>query len=191
MLLGFVVASLLAAIIILAVLAAFQTSGCIDSVAMSYVFALRSENLWPCAATQQLNTLSAPSAKLIRQLPILFPWNRTYNTARLNFLLQQQTLPLLIVDVRRECDIVNSIRLAHASNLSLSVRCGGHCNENFSIYNPIVVRLGRRFARVRVNECSGVMTCQVGSRRATCSALSKTRNGPFRWHIVDPPHPMD
>lgn len=125
------------------------------------VFDQTSVDLWPCAAEQQLAALNLDPSRIRRCVPAVFPWEPSYNTLRLNVDLQQQRQPLFIVRPRSGEDISKTICLAKTHNTKVSVRSGGHCNESFSIFNPIVISIGC-LNHIHLDECTGIVTCGGG-----------------------------
>lgn len=148
------------------------------------VFAVTAETLWSCQATSLLAAVNLDSCSIRRRgVPALFPWDSAYNTFRLNVDLQQQRQPLFIVRPRRACDVVRTIGLARRHDLSVSVRSGGHCNEPYSIYNPIVIAISSLSDSVSFDEAAGVLTCDGGMTQGQLfAAVSRiNKRSPRSW----------
>src|ERR1700722_5951485 len=150
----------------------------------SSVFDVTSQDLWPCQASADLRTIGLSPSYVSRRVPTVFPWDPKFNTLRLNVALQQQRLPLFIVRPRCAHDVAAAIRLAQKHALSVSVKSGGHCNEAFSIYNPIVIAISS-LGGTQFNCKTGVLSCGGGITqgqlfRATADVARRTgRNWAF------------
>jgi hypothetical protein len=155
------------------------------SVCPQNVFKMTIRDLWPCAAEQTIQQLGL-WPKCVN-LPAVYPWSPGYNTLRLNAQLQQQRLPLMIIEPRCELDIVRTIRLAQHKSLKLSVRSGGHCNESFSIYNSIVIAL-QKMRHVELDECAGTLTCSAGATQGDVFQVLSTAKRSWAFPLAHRHH---
>jgi len=159
-----------------------------NGVCPGNVFDVTSEDLWPCAAEAELQELKLGPQKVASLVPAVFPWDDKYNTLRLNVDLQYQRLPLFIVRPKSGCDVVKTIKLAQKYGLKISCRSGGHCNEAFSIQNPIVISIGS-LNYVSLDECQGILTLGGGATQGQVfSAIAKANKKTFAFALAHRHH---
>jgi FAD/FMN-containing dehydrogenase len=127
------------------------------------VFDVTSTTLWPCQAQADMAAAGLNPKSLAKCIPAVFPWDPSYNTLRLNVDLQQQRQPLFIVQPRCAQDVVRTIRYAQRHGQLVSIRSGGHCNEPYSIFNPIVIAISSLNGPISFNSKTGVITCSGGA----------------------------
>jgi hypothetical protein len=76
--------------------------------------------------------------------PIIYPWDSEYNDIRLNFNRIGQFFPKMIIKILRKKDIQWILQLVIKYNIKFTIRSGGHCSNNYSLCNGIVIDTTRR-----------------------------------------------
>lgn len=151
------------------------------------IFNVTSTDLWPCQAKANLAALNLSPSEICKSLPAIFPGNPEYNTLRLNVELQQQSQPLFIVRPTCESQVVETINLARNNGLQISVRSGGHCNEPFSIYNPIVISIGS-LNSVSLDEETDILTCGGGATQGQVFKAIANATKPYAFALAQRHH---
>lgn len=74
-----------------------------------------------------------------QRYPIVFPWDINYNTLRLNYNLNRQYFPIMIVMCRSKEDVQWTLKEALKSDVKFSIRASGHDWTCSSLSNGIVI----------------------------------------------------
>ncbi len=85
-----------------------------------------------------------PSAldQLQATLPIIYPWNKDYNTLRIVYNRQYCNIfPIGIVVCRQSSHVAKALALVNRYNLSFRTRCGRHNSLTYSVDADIVIDL--------------------------------------------------
>ena len=105
---------------------------------------------------------------------VIYPWDESYQTVRLNYNLIYNVFPLAIVRAKCVKDVKRSIRWVQKHNLPMTVRSGGHCFEPFSlITNGVIIdqenRTKIKIHRNKVRVQPGVRLGPLVKRLAQCN----------------------
>lgn len=76
--------------------------------------------------------------------PVVFPWNKEYNTLRLGFNKIGQFFPKLIIMVSRKRDVQWTLALSKKYDIPFTIKGGGHDSINYSLCNGIIIDLSKR-----------------------------------------------
>jgi len=76
--------------------------------------------------------------------PIVYPWDKNYNSLRLNYNRIGQFFPKFIMMAKKKCHIQWAIKIALKYKIKFTIRSGGHCSVNSSLCNGIVIDLSNR-----------------------------------------------
>ena len=70
---------------------------------------------------------------------IIFPWDNTYNSLRLNDNRRWNYFPSIIFMTHTVDDVKDALSIALLHEMPFSIRGGGHCYEPFSLSNGIII----------------------------------------------------
>ena len=79
-----------------------------------------------------------------KEYPIIFPWNKQYNTLRLGFNRIGQFFPKFIMMVKKRRDAQWALKFAKQNNIEFSIKSGGHDSLNHSLSDGIIIDMSNR-----------------------------------------------
>lgn len=80
---------------------------------------------------------------LQKSLPIVYPWDCSYNTLRLNYNRRFSYFPMGIIMCRNSKDVKLAMKLINKYDFKFAVRSGGHCYLPFSLSTQLIIDLSR------------------------------------------------
>ena len=114
---------------------------------------------------------------LQQKIPVIYPWDSSYDVLRQNLNKRHNVFPLFIVMVQRNEDIVTSMKFAKHFNIPFRVRGRGHCSESLSLCNGIVIDLSLK-QKIIVNQKQKKILIEAGvSHHDLALELSKYKLG--------------
>ena len=117
-----------------------------------------------CRALARLSKLgiSYPRAlALAKALPIVWPWDDTYDKLRQNANRRFNVFPLMIVMCQTVTDVLNALELAKELGLHFSLRGGGHSYGGYSLSSDMIIDQSKRIG-IQVDPAQQTITIEAG-----------------------------